>query len=138
MLWQLVFPQRLTDIALLGELRDVLEEAQELNRLMQAFFLHWHAHTADTHENPAVMLDQGRLPWFYEINRTLHETLDDAHLRARLRENVMQLRALGDAIVQRARESGLSVDATTLALFASRDSDQLAEKKRPTLFARAA
>ncbi len=137
-LCQLVFQQRLTDIALLGELRDVLAEAQELNRLMQAFFLHWHAHTADTHENPAVMLDQGRLPWFFDINRTLHDTLDDAQLRMRLRENVVQLRALGETILQRAAESGVLVDAATLASFAPCDSDQLAEDKRPTLFAQAA
>ncbi|MEO5595790.1 MAG: NAD(P)/FAD-dependent oxidoreductase [Lysobacteraceae bacterium] len=137
-LCQLVFQQRLTDIALLGEMRGVLEDANELNRRMQAFFLQWHAHNADTHDNPAVMLDQGRLPWFYEINRTLHDTLDDAQLRLRLRENVVQLRALGEAILQRASESGVLVDSATLASFAPRDSDQLAEEKRPTLFARAA
>ena len=42
-LCQLVFQDRLTDIALLGELRAELDQAQQLNRQMQMFFRAWHA-----------------------------------------------------------------------------------------------
>ena len=47
-LCQLVFQHRLTDLALLGALRDELERAQALNRRMQHFFRRWHARRAAT------------------------------------------------------------------------------------------
>ena len=135
-LCQLVFQHRLTDIALLGELRPELEAAQDMNTRMQAFFIAWHATSANG--NPAVMLDQGALDWFHELNRTLHDSLADAELRTRLRENVMQLRALAQEIVQRAAANGMAIDAATQAAFAPIAGDAIAKEKRPTLFAQAA
>ena len=131
-----MFQQRLTDIKLLGELRPELEAAQDLNVRIQAFFLQWHAASADTHSNPSVLLDQGALDWFHELNRTLHDPLDDAQLRARLRENIVQLRALAQEIMQRAAAGGMDIDDATQAAFAS--DAVLAKEKRPTLFAQAA
>lgn len=104
-LCQLVFQDRLTDVALLGELRRELERAQALNARMQALFRDWHA-TSDA-ANPARMLDQGRIDWFHELNRGLHDTLDDAGVRTRLRDNVALLEALAGTIAARA---GLPLD----------------------------
>jgi flavin-dependent dehydrogenase len=137
-LCQLMFQHRLTDIKLLGELRPELEVAQELNARIQAFFLQWHATNKDTHSNSAVFLDQGTLDWFHELNSTLHDPLDDAQLRARLRENVVQLRALAHEIVQRAAASGMAIDAATQAVFAIDIDNMLAKEKRPVLFAQVA
>jgi flavin-dependent dehydrogenase len=122
-LCQLVFQQRLTDLALLGELRPELERAQALNRDMQALFRHWHSQREAS--NPAVMLDQGDLDWFFELNRGLHDELDDAGIRARLRANVALLQALAAALAERAGEAVEAVEAST-------------DGKRPALFARAA
>ena len=137
-LCQLVFQQRLADIALLGELRPELEAAQEMNARMQAFFIAWHTASADTNANSGVMLDQGALGWFHELNRSLHQRLDDAQLRARLRGNVLQLRALAQEIMRRAAASGMQLDAATQTALALDAGETIAADKRPTLFARAA
>ena len=137
-LCQLMFQHRLTDIKLLGELRPELEAAQELNARMQAFFLQWHATNADTHSNSAVFLDQGTLDWFHELNSTLHDPLGEAQLRARLRENILQLRALAHEIVQRAAASGMAIDAAAQVEFAPEPGMVLPPGKQPTLFAQVA
>jgi len=76
------------------------------------------------------MLDQGMLPWFAEMNATLHDQLSDAALRTRLRENVDLLDGLAASIVERAVADGgdsLRGDMRDLAR----------ARLRPTLFAAA-
>lgn len=92
----LVFQQRLTDTALLSELAPELSRASDLNREIQAELRTWHQRGG--HDNRAVMLDQGALGWFYGLNQTLHEALDDAGVRQRLRENVALLERLAASI----------------------------------------
>ncbi|MEO7071597.1 MAG: tryptophan 7-halogenase [Rhodanobacter sp.] len=99
-LCQLVFQHRLTDLDLLGEMRPELERAQALNTRMQALFLQWHA--AGGGQTRREMLDQCALPWFAELNATLYDALDDAGVRARLRDNVRMLDGLADALVLQA------------------------------------
>lgn len=103
-LCQLVFQQRLGDAALYADLAQELETAQALNRRMQQFFLRWHALSPG--RNPGAMLDQRELPWFAAMNATLHDTLDDAALRARLRQNVELLQGLAATIIERAVADG--------------------------------
>ena len=95
-LCQLMFQQRLTDLELLGELRDELALAQALNTRMQALFLRWHE--ADAGHSQREMLDQCSMDWFAELNATLGDTLDDREVRERLRHNVHLLEGLADAI----------------------------------------
>ena len=108
-LCQLVFQQRLTDLALLGELRPELERARELNLQVQSMLREWDR--ADAGRNERRLLDQCSLPWFAELNGSLHDTLDDAQLRVRLRGNVAMLEQLAATIAARAAGSG--VDAGT-------------------------
>ncbi len=103
-LCQLMFQQRLDDAALFADLAPELELAQALNQRMQQFFLRWHALSHG--RNPGAMLDQRELPWFARMNATLHDVLDDAALRARLRENVALLEGLAATIVERAVADG--------------------------------
>ena len=119
-LCQLVFQDRLADLKLLGELRPELDHAQALNERMQQLLRDWHEQGG--HANPATMLDQGGLDWFHELNRGLHDPLDEAGVRARLRENVALLDRLADAIAERA---GMALPAGTAGA-------------RPELFGRAA
>ncbi|MCK7592370.1 NAD(P)/FAD-dependent oxidoreductase [Pseudomarimonas salicorniae] len=105
-LCQLVFQHRLTDLILLGELRPELEQAQQLNARMQSLFRAWDQRGPAP--NDAVMLDQGELDWFHELNRGLHDPLDDDALRQRLRQNVQLLERLAQALDRRA---GLSPGA---------------------------
>jgi flavin-dependent dehydrogenase len=99
-LCQLVFQQRLGDAQLYVDLARELETAQALNARMQPFFRRWHA--VSPADNPAGMLDQQHLPWFAEMNATLHDALDDNALRARLRQNVELLEGLAAKIVEQA------------------------------------
>lgn len=99
-LCQIVFQQRLGDAALFAELAVELDLARTLNERMQAFFLRWHA--VSNADNPRAMLDQRELPWFAAMNATLHDTLDEAGVRARLRDNVALLQGLAATIVDRA------------------------------------
>ena len=103
-LCQLVFQQRLGDAALFTDLAREFDTAQTLNERMQDFFRRWHTSSAGA--NPAGMLDQGELPWFADMNASLHDTLNDTTLRARLRENVELLEGLAAMIVERAVADG--------------------------------
>ena len=123
-LCQLVFQQRLTDIALLGELRRELDQAQVLNRRMQLFFRRWYAESRN--RNEAVMLDQRELDWFVAMNQGLHDTLTSAELARRLCDNIEMMRALAVTIGRRAhaacpaldpREAADGDDAGAPALF---------------------
>ena len=100
-LCQLVFQRRLTDLDLLGAMRPELERAQALNARMQPLFRHWHAATGDSHGR-RELLDQCSMAWFVELNRGLHDPLDEAGLRARLRANVHLLEGVADAIALQA------------------------------------
>jgi flavin-dependent dehydrogenase len=127
-LCQLVFQKRLGDTALIAHLATELETAQRLNTRMQAFFLRWH--TFSRGRNPETMLDQGGLPWFAEMNRGLHDVLDDKALAARLRANVALLEGLAATIVERAAADDPELLAEGV--------DLLPSPERPALFERVA
>ncbi|MEO5559811.1 MAG: halogenase, partial [Dokdonella sp.] len=101
-LCQIVFQEHLADMALLGELRPEFERAQAINLRMQALFRAWT--DLDSGRNERRLLDQSLLPWFTELNRGLHDTLDDTQLRARLRDNVALLERLGATLAESALE----------------------------------
>ncbi|OUL99673.1 NAD(P)/FAD-dependent oxidoreductase [Variovorax sp. JS1663] len=113
---QIFFQQRLTDLALLGTVREELQHCQRLNVAMQDFLRAWSAKSAK--RNPAVMRDQAALPWFAELNRSLNDRLDDEAFKARLRASTTQLRALAGEILQRAcaEHPGLDNDALRTVL----------------------
>jgi flavin-dependent dehydrogenase len=99
-LCQLVFQDRLTDLDLLGAVRADLERAQALNARMQPLFRQWHA--VSNGRNARTMLDQCQLPWFLELNRGLHDTLDTPGLIARIHGHVDLLEALAGTLAARA------------------------------------
>lgn len=125
----LAIGERLTDLALLGELRPQLETAQALNLVMQTFFRDWHA-LGDA-RNPPAWLDQHALEWFARLNAGLHDKLDDAQARARLRDHVELLQALAGAIGEHALNVCPTLDISTLLAAAG-------SRARPVLFAHAA
>ncbi|GAA4335814.1 tryptophan 7-halogenase [Variovorax defluvii] len=97
---QIFFQQRLTDLALLGTVREELQHCQRLNVAMQDFLRAWSDKSAK--RNPPVMLDQAALPWFAELNRSLNDRLDDEGFKARMRASATQLRELAGEILRRA------------------------------------
>jgi hypothetical protein len=106
-LCQIVFQERLGDAGFIARLGPELMEAAELNTTMQAFFQRWHA--VSERRNRRTMMDQRDLTWFAEMNATLHDSLDDDALAARLRGNVAMMRALAASIVERAADDHPSV-----------------------------
>jgi flavin-dependent dehydrogenase len=109
---QIFFHDRLTDLALLGSLKDEMQQCQQLNVAVQHFLRAWSA--VSDRKNPAVMLDQAALLWFAELNRSLNDTLDNDAFRARMRASVEQLRVLAGEIVARARRRCPTLDAGAL------------------------
>jgi len=76
-------------------------------------------------------MDQQELAWFAGLNARLHERLDDAGIRARLRENVELLHALAAALAEDAARDtpGLAIESLCRAA---------GTRARPVLFRAAA
>ncbi len=111
-LCQLFFQRRLTEVALLGRMRQELGRCKALNFAMQDFLREWSKHSA--RDNPATMLDQAALPWFAELNRGLRDELDDAAFRTRLRETAALIARLAADIVERATTLHPQLDGSAL------------------------
>jgi flavin-dependent dehydrogenase len=121
----LAFGGRLADFALFADLSQELAEAGTLNERMQEFFRAWHAAGPD--RDVPHWMDQQDLDWFARLNARLHDRLDDAEIRARLREHVELLHALAGAMADSARRSQPGLDAK--AVF-----DRAGTRARPPLF----
>lgn len=111
-LCQLVFQRRLADLALFGALRAELDRARELNRDVQRMLRE--RDRARPGRVTRRFLDQCTLPWFVELNATLHDTIDDATLRERLRGNVALLERLAATIRARVADAPAPPDAVEL------------------------
>jgi flavin-dependent dehydrogenase len=96
---QLFCHERLTDLAMLSTLRDELKRCQALNVAVQDFLRDWGR--VSERRNPPVMLDQASVPWFVELNASLHVPADAAGFRARLQGNAKRLDALAAEILER-------------------------------------
>lgn len=118
---------RLADLTLFAELAPQLAAVEQLNARMQALFRDWHAH-GRTCAMPAWM-DQQELAWFARLNARLHDDLDDAGIRVRLREHVELLHALAGALAEDAARDVPGLAVGTPCAVAG---------KRPTLFRAAA
>jgi flavin-dependent dehydrogenase len=121
---QLFFQGRMTDLPMMGSLREELAQCQKLNLAVQAFLQAWSGVSAK--RNPAVMLDQASLPWFAELNRSLNDRLDDAQFRERIRASTLQLHRLAAEMLERACAEHPGLDGCELrALLALQASHQV-------------
>ena len=110
---QIFFQQRLTDLMLLGSLKEELQHCQHLNLAVQQLLRAWS--TVSRRRNAPVMLDQAAMPWFAELNRSLKDPrLDAAAFRARIRASTFQLRQLAGEILGRARADNAALADCTL------------------------
>lgn len=132
---QIFFQHRLTDLPVLGRLRDELQHCQRLNFSMQEFLRAWSG--VSSRRNEAVMLDQAALPWFAELNRCLTDRLDDPSFEARIKASAQQLRVLAAEILHRATSAHPGLAANTLrAALAERSPPPNSElPQEPMLFA---
>ena len=109
---QLFIQQRLTDLKTLSALRDALACCQQLNIEVQMLFRAWSL--LGQPNNAPVMLDQASLPWFAELNASLHDTLDEAGFRDRIAQSTTLLQALALEIADRALARHAALDTRAL------------------------
>ena len=125
----LFFAQRLTDVGMLGRLRDEFSAGSALNVAMQALLNQWgHLNTAPLAPDERL-LDQFKIGWFHKMNRALDDTLDDDAFAERIRANVARMRLLAVEILMRARLEHPRIDDHGLDAMldgSARDEPQLA------------
>ena len=110
---QMFCQERLTDLASLGHLRDELAVCQKLNIEVQNFLRAWGE--VSERRNLPVMLDQASVPWFVELNRSLHDSrLSDADYRERIRAAARTLQQLAGELLQRGTHEHPGLDGTAL------------------------
>jgi flavin-dependent dehydrogenase len=115
---QFFFQERLTDLTAMSRLRGELAHCQLLNVAIQRFLGAWSARTQK--RNPAVMLDQAALPWFAQLNRSLHDARDDdAAFERRICASARQLQVLARDILARACAEHPGLDDTELRRLAT-------------------
>jgi flavin-dependent dehydrogenase len=117
--WALLAPLvcggKLTEVSLLGRLRPQFERGRALNLAVQALLRAWGeanraAGLPDADTLDGRLLDQFGIDWFHEMNRALHDTLDNPTFAQRIRDNVARMDWLAAEILQRARAAHPQID----------------------------
>jgi len=118
-LCQLFFQNRLTDLPLMARMREDFALCMQLNTAMQKVMREWSR--ASAKHNRPHMLDQASLEWFAELNRGLRDPLDDAGVKARLRETIGQLKALAAEIALTALADDPQLDVSEVRTLLGED-----------------
>lgn len=122
--WALLAPlmcgDKLTEVSLLGRLRPQFERGRALNLAMQALLRAWGdanrvAGGPDAAALDGRLLDQFGIDWFHEMNRALHDALDNPAFMQRVHDNVARMEWLAAEILQRARAAHPQLDDGGLA-----------------------
>lgn len=121
--WGLLAPlaigKHLTNISLLGRLRPHMEAAAALNDAIQPMLREWGKANAAAglpkRDAGRPMLDQYKIDWFTDMNRALHDQLDDAAFTQRIDQNVQRLRGLAQELLRRAADAQPVLSIPTLA-----------------------
>jgi flavin-dependent dehydrogenase len=117
--WALLAPlfcgEKLTDVSLLGRLRPQFERGRDLNLAMQALLRTWgeHNRAVNLPDEAALdgrLLDQFNIDWFHDMNRALHDVLDNPAFEQRIRDNLARMEWLAAEALQHARASHGDID----------------------------
>jgi hypothetical protein len=108
----LVMSGRIGDVAMLGRMKPHFLRARDLNLTVQPLLRDWTARNAAPARavEDERMLDQFRIDWFRELNRSLGDELDDDAFIARVAANVQRMQWLAREILGRARASHPGLD----------------------------
>ena len=110
----LYFANRLTDIALLGQLRPAFMRANALNAAVQALLRHWGQRNTGPLVPDHRLLDQYSIDWFYQLNRALSAEDDNPVLIARIHANVGHMQQLAMELLAAARGHHGDIDVSAL------------------------
>jgi flavin-dependent dehydrogenase len=113
---QMYVQNKLTDLPTMLAVAPVLERAQAINRIMQQLFSDWG--DLNSVKNSAIMLDQAKLNWLYQLNHAMGETWEAAEFVARMKKAEALLDVLAAQITMFAQKKCLTlpVDSITKAL----------------------
>src|SRR5262249_41007934 len=100
-LCQFFFQRRMTDVGLFLRLSGLLAECEALNRDMQLLLRR--AARAEAGANAAAFIDQQKLPWFAELNRSLRDELTVDQFEQRIAGAAAMMRTLAAEILARVR-----------------------------------
>lgn len=106
----LFFGKRLTHIPLLGKLRPQFMRGRDLNLGMQALLREWGQRNTAPLTPDGRFLNQHDVDWFHEMNRALHDELDDAAFEQRIADNVSRMEWLAREVLARARSEHAEID----------------------------
>ncbi len=90
------FHGQLTNIMLFARHKPILDRAGEINRAVQMLFRDWHK--ADV-QVAKTFIDIPGIPFMYELNQALHETMDEAQFCANLVRDLARLEQLAGELV---------------------------------------
>ncbi|MEE7548806.1 halogenase, partial [Xanthomonas sp. Kuri4-1] len=101
----LYFAGRIADLPLLSRMKPDFLRARDLNLAMQSLLADWGRRNRDraATDGAGRLLDQHLIDWFHELNRALHDALDDAAFAARIHGNVQRMAALARELLAQAR-----------------------------------
>ena len=112
--WAMLAPlycaDRLTDVAMLAQLRPQFAQATTLNLALQALLREWGERNTAPLTPDDRLLDQYKIDWFLEMNRALADGLDDAAFVARMNANVERMHWLAAEILAGARAMHPDID----------------------------
>jgi flavin-dependent dehydrogenase len=111
---QMYMQNRLTDLPVMFAVSPVLERAQTLNLKMQAMFGQWG--DLNRHKNPAVMLDQCKVDWLYELNKAMTERWDEHQFVENIKKAGELLEVLAAQIASYAKRACPAVSITEIEL----------------------
>ncbi len=101
---------RITALPVLGRLRPQFERARALNDAMQPLLRAWGELDTYGIREDGRLLDQYILPWFHEMNRSLHDKLDDAAFVERIAGNTGLMERLAHEIHAQVRARHPQID----------------------------
>ncbi len=114
----LFYQNKMTDLRAMSTWQPALARLTKVNLAVQTLLRNWgEARTANgVLKSPAHMLDQSKLPWFAQLNKSLMDTLDAAGFTQRMTQNLAQLDCLAQEILELVEQSALGVDTEDLTV----------------------
>jgi flavin-dependent dehydrogenase len=144
--WSLLAPLvcggKLTDIGLLGRLRPCFERGRALNLAAQALLRAWgEANVRDPAPRARLdgrLLDQHGIDWFHEMNRALHDRLDNPAFEQRMLANVARMEWLAAELLAHAGQAQPGLDTAALRALLADTADAPMRSLAPHWYAAAA
>ena len=112
----LYFSENITNLHVLAQLKNLFTHASSLNDDMQKMFKQWGelaGSTTDLHDHR--LLDQYKIDWFYDLNKSLMQAMNDDAFVTKIRLNLNRLDWLAIEIAAHAQKQCPALDTESVA-----------------------